>query len=426
MKSRSAIKLGVLLLVFLVIAYIGVIGISFGVYDILPFATQVNKAADVSEGSVIYVKPTEVGLQDADVEEKTLASLDVIRQRLELYGLNAATVSQYGIGARVVLPVSDVSRIENTEYYVEDVADYITAPGKLEIFDEENNLVFDQSHIVDGTAYVNSESKIVVQVLLDEEGTEILKQATENHLGENFTTRWDGLTVGTVTQSVVIANGVYSFTGLSTRDAAIRLLNQVRSGVMPAELHAASTMTTTAELGSSTLYDCYQALWIVALVVMVALLFLFRLPGIISAFTIACYMLLVMFVTALFDFEISMSAIIAFVIGFVVCTGINAVMCMKIRADVAKKGVLASTCKASMDALEPMLIDVHVILIVFSFILLCFEQSVLRSFGIGLLIASAVSFLLCALLPRFMIKQFIGLNARKPWLYGMKGGIVNE
>ena len=422
MKSRSAIKLGVLLLVFLILAYVGLVGIPVGVYDILPFATQAYKGADISQGTVINIDPMEVayesGVQEADVEK----SVEIMRERLELYGLTSATVTRDGLGARVILPVSSVSRIEETEYYSEDIGDFVATPGRFEVLNPNDEVVFDQSHFVDGTVYTNADSEVVVELLLNDEGKQLLQEATTEFTGEDFTAQLDGMTVATETMSVVIENGIFSTTGFQTEEAAERFLAQLRSGVLPVEMVVTNISSVTAPLGESTIYVTYQVFLIAAAVIALLFLILFRLPGLISVFTLACYMLLVMFMTALFDFELALPAIIAFIIGFAVCAALNAIDCMKLKNTLSRKGMLASNLAEESKSMLAVLADVHAILFMCAFVLLCFTDALLLNFGIGLLIAVIVSFIVNALLPRFIRKQFFNLNVRKPWLYAVKEG----
>jgi preprotein translocase subunit SecD len=422
MKSRSAIKLGALLIVLIVIAYIGVFGIPVGVYDVLPYGEQAYKAGDVSEGTWIQLQSYNYAQEEETFNEDMDETIKILRERLKRFEFGDATVYRQGnAGIIVNLPVGSASAdAEFQESYLSAVSSLLTYTGLVELKDPDNNLVFDNSNIIDAKMFPTSDSSFVLRVWLDEAGTAKLKEATANYAGKDFVGRRDNIPLSTDTVSNTIEDGIYDFKTISSVETAAITLIQIQEGIIPVDIYMKDSLEISASLGAGMLTSLHTAILIGVALVAVVLTVKYRMQGFVAAFTAAVYLLLLMLVTALVDYEISMASVAAYITGLICCLAANIYCCVRVTRELNAKGLFASSFKSGYHSSLGVVTDVHVVLVVVAFVMLCFQHEYLRVFGVGLLIASLLSFAVTALLPRFILKQIINLNIKKPGIYKVK------
>lgn len=428
MKSRSAIKIGVLLLLVIVLLFIGFIGFPVGIYDVLPFGHQMMEGPDIAEGTIVTFTPDITATEATGEELSALIDQTVaaMRSRLLAFGYTEATISRIGeTGIQVVLPVGSRSNVTDATQMISD----ISTPAKLEVSDYEGNLVFDGSMVQSYTVYTGSTSSILsssssstvyLNVKLNAEGTALLKDNIYKNVGRQYTVTLDGTTLNTDIQGFLITDGIYEISGFSSEDIANRTGKQITSGVLPLSLTAGSTYTTTAYQGSDLLTTISTAVTIAFFVIALLLVIFYRLPGLVSAFTIGLYMLLAMFCLALFDAQVTYPMMGGVLLALFATVVYNIMACMMLKREFSSGGIFPVSVKYVYDTLFKRFMDASIVIFIAAFVLLCFSDGIVKFFGVGLALGIVLSFAVSIWVPRFLLKNLLALGVNKSCAYGVK------
>ncbi|MGI6169165.1 MAG: hypothetical protein ACOYI4_05575 [Christensenellales bacterium] len=425
MKSRSAIKIGVLLLLVIILLFIGLVGFPVGIYDVLPFGHQVLEGPDVAQGTIVTFTPAST--TEATGEELDALLNDTVvamRSRLLAFGYDEATISRVNeTEIQVVLPVGSRSMVKNATQMISD----ISTRAELEVLDYEGNAVFDGSMVDSYSVYTgssgilsNDSSTVYLTVKLDAEGTELLKENIYQNVGRQYTVKLDGTTLNTDLQGFLISDGVYNISGFASEEKAEQVGRQLISGTLPLTLATGSTYVSTAYQGENLLTSISTAVVIAFFLIAILLVLFYRLPGLVSAFTIGLYMLLAMFALALFGAQVSYPMMGGLLLTLLTTVVFTVVGCMMLKKEMQTSGVFPVSVKYVYDGLLKRFIDACVALFIMAFVLLCFYDTLLKAFGIGLLIGVVLSFAVSVFVPRFLLPNLMGLGLNKTCLYGVK------
>ncbi|MGI6176468.1 MAG: SecDF P1 head subdomain-containing protein [Christensenellales bacterium] len=418
MKTRNAIQLGVLLLLIAALAVTGLAGFSVGIYDILPFSQTAYAGMDLSGGTSVYYQLTEQAEAETDDAAALInRSVDIIKDRLFIYGVNEATVRREGTnGLRITLPAGENSKTETTAY----ILNFAATQGLIELRDPVDETVFSTDNIEEAMV-ASAGNGYAIQVTLDETGKTALKESLERYIGRTYAIYLNGTKLTDSLQGFLNDTGVFNLTGFSSEAEAQSIAIQILSGALPT-FQTAVQLPIQGAMGDTSLSAAYQAVLIAALVMMLLLIVLFRLPGLASALSLGTYMLLFLLVAILSGMTLTWPAFAAWMCGFILLAAACFVYCARMKRDMnAVGGVFADSVRQSLKKMLPALGDGIAVVFILAFTLLCFELVIIKSFGVSLLVAILLLFI-CMLLPVQLTRNLVNLGVNKPWLYGVKGG----
>ena len=291
-KTKSKIKLGVVLVLVVLIAILGLSGsLRVGKYRFYPFADFLKPGLDLGGGVSAEYAAADANAEDLDSQLDSAAQ--TLRARLEALDLNEATVARTDAGVRVEVP--DASGAE------EDLA-AIGATGHVEIRDADGNAVLEGADLSSPTvgAVYDSESNPygavnftlsgAVADSFAETAAEIAGQTLSVYLDDEliFSSTLEQMISGN-TGFIALTN--YADYAAGTR-AAQRLAAILASGELPLEMETVRVENISPLMGENAGTLVAVALCAALALAVIGLIARYRLPGAAAALGVLVWALL--------------------------------------------------------------------------------------------------------------------------------------
>lgn len=406
-KTKSKIKLGVVLVLVVLIAILGLSGsVRVGKYRFYPFADFLKPGLDLGGGVSAEYAAADANAEN--LESQLDSAAQTLRARLEALDLNEATVARTDAGVRVEVP--DASGAE------EDLA-AIGATGHVEIRDEDGNAVLEGADLSSPTvgAVYDSESNpygavnfTLTGAVADsfaETAAEIAGQTLSVYLDDEliFSSTLEQMISGN-TGFIALTN--YADYAAGTR-AAQRLAAILSSGELPLEMETVRVENISPLMGENAGTLVTVALCAALALAVIGLIARYRLPGAAAALGVLVWALLTVILVCELSFvHLSLAGALGLLPGLCVVVGGFALLLERYARE-ASAGIAPLT--ALRRAKRPALVacaDMSLVLLLAVAAMYWLGGDAVKSFASALLVSA-----LCALAVLLVLACFLVGNA---------------
>ena len=291
LRVRALVSLVAIIVVVAVCAYLGLCGFGKGtmINYLKPWGDAISLGLDLRGGVYTVYQAENNG--DPDFDTKMESTVSILTSRLTRQGFTEATVTRQGSDRiRVEIPnVSDPNQILTI----------IGTPAQLYFVDESGNNLMEGAMVKNAQAAQDQDGKPCIAFELTDEGAKIFAEATAANLGKTISITLDGETISRATVNTVIAGGKGEITGNFTADEAKNLATLILSGALPLNLTQLEVSAISATLGVEALDRAIQAGIIGVALVMLFMLFRYRLCGLVADIALTIYIMIVVLLLAL-------------------------------------------------------------------------------------------------------------------------------
>ena len=422
MQSRTAsrIKLGVVLILVVLIAVLGLSGsLRIGKYRFYPFADFLDPGLDLGGGLSATYAATEATAEDAAALLESAES--VLRARLDALELDEATVAHLGDGLRVETPAAANAEGDLTA---------IGATGQLQCLDSAGNVVVEGADL----------TSLAVSTVYDADGNpfpavdfhptdEAAQALAALDASETLSVYLDGQVIATVTPEQLSSGGVgfIPLTGYATAAegarAAQRLAAILASGEMPLEMENTRLEKISPLLGENAGTLVSVAVLAALLLAIVGLIARYRLPGAAAALGVAIWALLtVIFLCELSFARMSLSGVAGVLTGLSLTAGGFALLlerCLRETRSYAPAVAMRRAWRSTLPALT----DAAVAVLLAGLAMYFLGAGAVKNFAAALFIAVVCALAVLVLLSRFLLGN--GLRLREK-VYSPKMDLTEE
>ena len=183
-------------------------------------------------------------------DELIESAVAIIQSRLDSMEYQAATAERMGAdGIRVTVP----------DQFDEAVLNLVSAPGRLE-FRNPDNEVFMTGEMIQEASYYYNEGDHEVAFVLTEEGTKLFAEVTAASIGKTVSIYLDGELLIAPTVMSAITNGNGLINGMGSVERAMEIAAKMKAPELPVKLELAGTAVvydpdTALELAGAVLAD---------------------------------------------------------------------------------------------------------------------------------------------------------------------------
>ncbi len=307
-----------------------------------------------------------------------------------------------------------------------------------------------------------------VSLEFNPEGAALFEEITARNIGRPVAIFLDGYPISVPNVDEKITGGQASISGNFTIDEAKDLVKRLNSGALPVPISLIAEKTVEASLGSKSISNSLQAGLIGLLLVSIFLIIAYRLPGLLSVFSLAVYgvlvlaifkalplwlalfliILLVALIFYVFDdlkifhgslalmfgvfgillFFYALQAItltVAGIAGFILSLGMAVDANILIFSRVKEELKLGKTVSQAVDEgfkrAWPSIRDGNFSTILTCFILMFFGTSTIQGFGTTLFIGIVISLFSAIVVTKLLLSLVSGpWLDKRPWLFGVK------
>ena len=408
-RTRAVISLVAIIVVVAVCAYLGLFGFGKGtmINYLKPWGDAISLGLDLRGGVYTVYQAEDNG--DPDFDTKMESTVSILTSRLTRQGFTEATVTRQGSDRiRVEIPnVSDPNQILTI----------IGTPAQLYFVDEDGNNLMEGAMVKNAQAAQDQDGKPCIAFELTDEGAKIFAEATAANLGKTISITLDGETISRATVNTVIAGGKGEITGNFTADEAKNLATLILSGALPLNLTQLEVSAKSATLGVEALDRAIQAGIIGVALVMLFMLFRYRLCGLVADIALTIYIMIVVLLLALTGAQLTLPGVAGIILGIGMAVDANVVIFERIREEVKNGRPIGSAVRKGFSNALSAIIDSNVTTIVAAVVLYAFGTGSVRGFALTLGIGVATSLVTAVFVTHKLLDIFADLGVKNQKLY---------
>lgn len=336
---------------------------------------------------------------------------DVIEKRIDLFGVSEPNIytTQSGNQAQLVVELAGVK----------DLTDAINEIGQtplLQFADVDTSGSSTQyiptnltGQYVTGAslAFDPTTNAPEVDINFNSEGAQIFDEMTKADVGKQIAIFLDGQLLEAPTVQEEITGGQATISGNFTVATAQQFVQQFNAGALPAPITLISQQTVSPTLGSDSMKEVMIAGLIGTLLVMLFMIFYYRLFGLFAALALAIYVALTLGIFKLFGITMTLAGIAGFILTIGMAVDANVLIFERIKEELKRGLPRASAVEEGFRRAWPSIRDSNASTIITAIILYYFTSSFVQGFALTLLIGVLVSLFSAITTTRLFLRLFV-------------------
>ena len=412
-KTGSVVALCVLLAITILLAWVGITGWSIpprGLYKLLSWLPSTNAdnwpqslplGLDLRGGMFVEYSGKAPEGSEANFDELVEGTMSIIRDRLSDKGFNEANVQRLG---------TDGIRVEIPDVQDDTVLDLIGATADMEFLDPNGDLIMkgDQVKTAD---YVYVDGKHQIRFTLTDQGRTLFADATSKNIGKNIVIKLDGEVLVNATVQNAITDGTGLISGSYTAEEAASTAAKIQSGALPLELTQQKVDKVSATLGQDALSTSVRAALIGIALIMILMIFRYRLNGLIASWALTLYIILLFMLIAIFHIQLTLPGLAGVVLGIGMAVDANVIIFERFNEEARKGRSAKASVRAGFKNAMSAVLDANVTTLIAAIVLLIFGTGSIQGFAKTLLLGVVVSMFTAILITRFLMNRFVAAGA---------------
>lgn len=427
--KKSVLSFIAVLLVIALLGLAAVFGFSVGGKTIIPSVFDaengIRRGLDLVGGSSItYEANLPEGYDVANLASDMGSVQDMLTKRLTAQGYTEATVSMQG-DRRITV---EIPAIKNPE----DAVQTLGKTAQLKFVNAAGVEVLNGSDVKDaqagygdiGKGFSENYVNLTLKPEARSKWVEATKAAASNTEGGNFIAIMmdEEVISAPSVSSEYAATGIDSDTctisGNFTAESAGELANLINIGQLPFTLSQDELRSVGPELGSNALRNSFLATIIGTILVCIFMVFMYRLPGLISVIALGFYMVIEAIILSVFHINLSLPGIAGIVLSIGMAVDANVVIFERIKEELrAGKSVKAAIDSGFKRAFTAIL-DSNVTTLIAAGVLLWLGTGTIVGFGMTLGLGVLVSMFTALTVTHFLLNRMVDFRIKNPKVYG--------
>jgi preprotein translocase subunit SecD len=365
-------------------------------------------------------------------EESMGVIKDIIERRVNQEGVSEAVVVVQG-SDRVVVELPGVTDVDSVRRLVGQTGrlDFVplgsTQATTGQVLDLEANPPLFSGDQVESAAVGTDPNGggLAVDFVLRSDGAQLFADYTRDHIGEYFAIALDGAVISAPVIRDAIPNGQVQISaggiGGFPADEARDLVTILKFGSLPFPIQEISSEQISATLGETFLNQSLLAGLIGIALVITFMLLYYRLPGLVAAFALVYYTIVVFAIFRLIPVTLTLAGIAGFVLSIGMAVDANILIFERMKEELRLGKSLPAAVEAGFNRAWNSILDSNVSSLITATILYAFGSSTIRGFALVLIIGVLVSMFSAIVVTRSIMRVMVRQEwARKASLYGLR------
>ena len=392
---------------------------------------------DLQGGFEILYEVSPLDGQDMPEMSSVVSS---VRKRVDVLGVNEPEITVEGDN-RIRVQLAGVDNPEQARRIISSTAN-------LTFRDVNDNLLMDATVLEEGGASVAQDQygNYVVNLNLSDSNTfyQVTSQVAAMGSGQNLMVAWldyeegesyaaesrkeDPAYISAATVSEGINGDSAQISGNFTLESATELADLINSGSLPVQMTEIYSDVVSADYGMDAFSSTMLAGAIGVAAVMLFMICVYRLPGVISAITLAVYIFVVFLLYNAMGAVFTLSGIAALVLGVGMAVDSNILTFERIKESMyAGRSVKTAFREGSKDSFRT-IVDAQLTTFISALILYIFGTGSVKGFATLLIVSTITTLLLIVFIVRFLLGLLVnsGCLDNRYELFGVKKGDVPD
>ncbi len=248
--------------------------------------------------------------------------------------------------------------------------------------------------------------EIQVSLNFDDAGTKLFGEITGRNIGKSVAVFLDGEIISAPVVNAAITTGSAVITGGFSLSDAKLLAQRLNSGALPVPVELLSQQTVDATLGADSLTKSFRAGIYGLIAVMLFMIVYYRLPGLLSVFSLAFYALLSMAVFRLIGVTLTLSGIAGFILSIGMAVDANVLVFERLKEELIGGRTLKAATEEAFLRSWPSIRDSHITALISCVFLIWFGSGFIQGFAVILAVGTLIN-LFTAITVTRTIMRFI-------------------
>ncbi|MFH1662008.1 MAG: protein translocase subunit SecD [Candidatus Falkowbacteria bacterium] len=260
-----------------------------------------------------------------------------------------------------------------------------------------------------------------VSLEFDDEGSNLFAEITDRNVGKKVAIFLDSYPISIPTVNEKITGGRAVISGNFNIKEAKLLAQRLNAGALPVPINLINQQTVGASLGHESVANSLKAGMIGLILVAIFMILFYRLPGLVSVFSLAIYGLLVLAVFKLWPVTLTLSGLAGFILSIGMAVDANVLIFERLKEELRAGKPIANAIDEGFMRAWPSIRDGNISTLITCFILIQFSTSVVKGFAITLGLGVMISMFSAIVITRSFLRLIAGRwLENKKWILGIK------
>jgi len=439
-KSRGVLVLitTVLLTAFLVFtAAVGIGSTGTGA------AKHIKTGLDLSGGVSITYETS----KESPSEDEMKDTVYKLQKRVEQYSTEAQVYQEGANRIIVEIPgVTDANKIleelgkpgslyfiahknadGNENYTLNTQTGQYELAKTLEEIEADGGIVLKGTDVSDAKAAVSQDdlknNMHVVSLSLTKDGTKKFADATKAAVDAGNDTigiYYDGVFVSVPRVEVVIDNGSAQITGMADAQEAENLASTIRIGGLKLELSELRSSVVAAQLGEEAISTSLVAAGIGLALIILFMIFVYRIPGLVSGIALIIYVCLDLIALNAFDLTLTLQGIAGIILSIGMAVDANVIIYARIQEEIAAGRSVRNALQSGFKKAFSAIFDGNITTLIAAFVLNWMGSGTVKGFAQTLALGIVLSMFTALVVSRLLIFAVYAVGVRNEKFYGMR------
>jgi protein-export membrane protein SecD len=348
---------------------------------------------------------------------------DVIEKRVNLFGVSEPDIytSQSGDQAQLFVDLAGISNVSDAINEIgqtpllqfETVVQAAGTTGSSTLLDTQSSTQYIPTDLtgqyITGAqlTFEQTTNAPQVSITFNSQGATLFQQITAANVGKPLAIFLDGQLIEAPTVEQAISGGQAVISGGFTVATAQQLVERFNAGALPAPITLVSQQTISPTLGSNSLKQLVIAGIIGTLLVMLFMIFYYRLLGIFAALALIIYVALTLGVFKLISVTLSLAGLAGFILTIGMAVDANVLIFERVKEELKRGLPKSSAIEEGFRRAWPSIRDSNSSTIITAIILYFFTSSFVQGFALTLGIGTIVSLFSAITTTRLFLRFFL-------------------
>jgi preprotein translocase subunit SecD len=260
--------------------------------------------------------------------------------------------------------------------------------------------------------------KSLVLLQFDEEGSKVFEDLTSRNVGKPLAIYIDGLPISAPIVQEVISGGRAQISGDFTIEEAQSLARNLNAGALPVPINLISQQSVGPTLGKISLEKSLKAGIFGFLLIILFMIFFYRLPGILSALALGIYAAIILSLFKLIPVTLTLAGIGGFILSIGMAIDANILIFSRMREELRGQKPFAQSVEEGFNRAWPSIRDGNLTTLLVAVILFGFGTSFIKGFALTLSLGILISMFSAIFITKNFLKCFIKTRLENwQWLW---------
>ncbi|MDO4519503.1 MAG: protein translocase subunit SecD [Eubacteriales bacterium] len=293
----------------------------------------------------------------------------------------------------------------------------------IEEIKENGGIALEGSDIADaqGGAVSNQQTgstQNIVSLEMTSEGKDKFAEATAANIGKPIAIVYDNEVISAPNVKEAIAGGKAQIDGQRDVEEAKELASFIRIGSLSLELEEVRSSVVAAQLGEEAISTSVKAAIIGLIIVILFMLFVYRLPGLVAGISLIIYTALMLITINAFDITLTLPGIAGIILDIGMAVDANVIIYARIREEIAAGISVRNSIKSGFQKAFSAIFDGNITTLIAAFVLMWLGSGSVKGFAYTLSIGIILSMFTALVVSRLIMNALYGVGFSDEKYYG--------